>query len=60
MHKCFTNHDIRVFRDPYVSSTGECLTAVIATKNKCVQYLLCSKAIQTSSDDILLFYDWGN
>ncbi len=29
MHECFANHDIRVFRDPYISSTGEFLTAAI-------------------------------
>ncbi len=32
MHKCFANHDIRVFRDLYISSTGESLTAAIAKK----------------------------
>ncbi len=28
----FASHDIRVFRDPYVSSTGESLIATIAKK----------------------------
>ncbi len=32
MHECFTNHDIRVFRDLYIFSTGEFLTAAIAKK----------------------------
>ncbi len=34
MHECFANHDIRVFRDPYLSSTGESLTAAIGEEKK--------------------------
>ncbi len=32
MHECFDNHDIRVFRDPYLSSMGESQIAAIAKK----------------------------
>ncbi len=39
MHKCFTNHDIRVFKDPYLSSMDESLTAAIANKNQKINTL---------------------
>ncbi len=35
---CFGNHDIHVFRDPYISSTGESLTAAIVhTASLCIK-----------------------
>ncbi len=35
---CFANHDIHVFRDPYISSTGESLTAAIVhTASLCIK-----------------------
>ncbi len=38
MHECFANHDIRVFRDPYLSSTGESLTAAIGEEKKTLSW----------------------
>ncbi len=34
MHECFANHDIRVFRDTYISSTSESLNCCNSKKNK--------------------------
>ncbi len=56
MHECFANHDIRVFRDPYLSSTGESLTAAIAKKlNKKLDIL---RTITEIKDISLPFETW--
>ncbi len=52
MHKCCTNHDIRVFRDPYVSSTGQipdcCNSKKIIKKKYKIKTLDILRQLQTN------------
>ncbi len=38
MHECFANYDIRVCRDPYLSSTDESLIAAIGEEKKTLSW----------------------